>query len=226
MNGRQQNDFLIRKGRIKNIEKLIFDNKRKVGGSVNDRFKTAIAGKMRRRSKSKHQIEGNKPRVFSVGDTNKANHSIHQEDHQRSLASPLYKNGKINLDNSSLKAHNSINTNATRMRFRNRVFSPVEQRRPILKSKNQIQEIRQTSFASKIINKGIRSKPSSPIQNKVINLAARNEKFINNSAKFNTLSQNRSNRSQSSSPKETVFSQERLNKFIQNITKKKDIRYG
>lgn len=149
--------------------------------------------------------------MFSINDFNKRNLSIHPEDHQSSLASPVYQNGKINLDNSSFKGNTSITSNPQRMRFRKRVFSPVEQRRPILKSKVQMKEIRQTSLASKIIHKNIRSKPSSPVnRHNVMNFTLINENSMVKKKPTN-LSQHRSNNSQSSSPKETVFSHQKLN---------------
>jgi len=42
------------------------------------------------------------------------------------------------------------------------MFSPAQNRRPILKSKDQIKEIRENSFISRIIQKNRRVKPSSP----------------------------------------------------------------
>lgn len=163
-------------------------------------------------------------RIFSLGDFNKRNLSIHPEDHQRSLASPVYRPRKGNSGNDSFMGDHSITSNPTRANYGRRVFSPVENRRPKLKSKNQILEIRQSSLASKIINKSIRSKPSSPsAKPKILNFTSVGSKF-GSGKKINMLEKAKSNISTSSSPKESVFSQERLNKFIQNIKKKKNFR--
>ena len=124
--------------------------------------------------------------------------------------------------NNSLHNHSTNTDNMTSINFKHRVFSPVESRRPILQSKEQVKKIRENSLATRIIQNKYLSKPSSPTNNKII-LRSSNPPSIRkrtNRRNFHNTSNPRSNGSTNSSPNNTVFSQERLNRFLSNIQRK------
>lgn len=116
------------------------------------------------------------------------------------------------------------------------MFSPIENRRPILQSKEQVQQIRENSLVTKImqrnVNKGRMMSPGtnkmrltsiSPSSiNNTSHVAKIKERIMrrNNAHLNNTSAKRTAHSTSSSSPMNNVSPQGRLGKFIETIRKK------